>query len=202
MSNKATKARNKEIKSKKSFKTGVRRFFWWMVLIYLVWLLIQSLCGGTKTVTIINTAVLTAEAGMQNEQEGVKIEQHDPCGLKVVQCDGEDELEAPVVKFEGKQEIVAKIRKAFPEEAEIMVAVAMGESGLNPSTPPNGNTNGTTDTGIFRINSVHGYTQEHLENIDNNIAAAKKIFEERKEKDGIGFTAWVAYTNGSYKKFL
>jgi hypothetical protein len=77
-----------------------------------------------------------------------------------------------------------------------MIAVGMGESRLDPNIPPNPNSNGTTDTGIFRINSVHGYSQEYLNNVDNNIAVAKRLFEKG------GITQWVAYTNGSYKKYL
>lgn len=197
MSNRATKARNQKIKSKHSLKDKARRFFWKVVLAYLVWLLIQAVFGETRTISIINDTTLA-----QIEQEDAKIEQYDPCGLEVVQCDGEQVKEAPQRKFEGKEEIVEKIRKAFPENADMMIAVGMGESGLNPVTPPNGNSNGTTDTGIFRINSVHGYTQEYLADVDNNIKAAKKVFEEKKKQDGIGYTAWVAYNNGSYKKFL
>ena len=48
----------------------------------------------------------------------------------------------------------------------------------------NYNSNGTTDHGIFQINSVHGYSQEYLEDVDNNIAVAYEIYQRDS------FSAW------------
>lgn len=78
--------------------------------------------------------------------------------------------------------------------ASLMAAIAMGESGGNPKSV-NYNTNGTVDKGLWQINSVHGY-KGNMFNPLTNARAAVKIYK----KQGLG--AWVAYTNGSYKKFL
>jgi len=111
-------------------KTNMRKLIWWAILIYLTWLFVQSVFGGTKTITIINNPVLAAEADKQNEQEGVKIEAGDPCGLDVVQCDGEEVKDAPQVKIEPKNEIVDAIKAAFPENPELAVKMALCESSL------------------------------------------------------------------------
>jgi hypothetical protein len=106
-------------------KTNMRRLFWWAILIYLIFELLRG-CSGTRTVSIVNDTAMAA----QNEQEGVKIEQFDPCGLKEVVCEGEEPKGAPAVKFEAKTEIVAKIKAAFPENPEIAVKMASCESSL------------------------------------------------------------------------
>lgn len=88
-----------------------------------------------------------------------------------------------------------KIKQTFPEQPEIMLAVAKAESKLNPHAT-NINRNGTKDTGIFQVNSVHGYNEEWLKNEDNNLKAARKIYEKQ------GLKAWYAYQNGAYLKHL
>ena len=54
---------------------------------------------------------------------------------------------------------------------------------LNPKAI-NYNRNGSTDHGLFQINSIHGYSQFYLEDIDNNIKVAYKIYQDR------GWEAW------------
>ena len=88
-----------------------------------------------------------------------------------------------------------KIAEAFPEHPELMIAIAKAESGLNPYAT-NKNRNGSTDTGLFQINSIHGHDQLELTKVDKNIEVARKVYE----KQGLG--AWVAYTNKSFEKFL
>lgn len=83
------------------------------------------------------------------------------------------------------------IREAFPEEPEVMIAIAKSESGLNPQAG-NKNHNGTIDTGIFQINSIHGYSEEWLKDPENNIKAARKVYEKQ------GKEAWVVYLNKNY----
>lgn len=48
----------------------------------------------------------------------------------------------------------------------------------------NWNSNGTWDAGLFQINQVHGYSMEHLFDVDNNISAAYKIYQAS------GWSAW------------
>lgn len=92
--------------------------------------------------------------------------------------------------------IEEKIKNAFPDNYEIMIAIAKAESGMDPKKQPNGNKDGSIDTGIFRINSCHGYDVIYLSDVDNNIKVAKEIYKKQ------GLDAWVAYKNNSFKKFL
>lgn len=91
--------------------------------------------------------------------------------------------------------IEEKIAIVFPENPKLMVAVAKAESGLNPLTVHK-NTNGSRDIGIMQINSVHGEDDLEMMDVDKNLAVARKVYEKQ------GITAWAAFSNGSYKKFL
>ena len=86
------------------------------------------------------------------------------------------------------------IRKYFPEEPEIMIAIAKAESGqdLNPKAY-NKNNNGSEDIGVFQVNTIHGYDKEWLQDPENNCKAARKVYDTQ------GKQAWVAYNNGNYK---
>ena len=92
------------------------------------------------------------------------------------------------IKVEEKKplSIEDEIRKAFPECPDTMLAIAKAESKLKPLAH-NDNNNGTIDTGIFQINSVHGYSEKWLQDPMNNIKAARAIYEKQ------GLTAWVTY---------
>lgn len=100
----------------------------------------------------------------------------------------------------GADEIKKKILTVFGEYGDEMLICMQSENGrLNPVAKPNWNKNGTRDFGLMRINSVHcarhGLTQgdeckEFFENIDNNLAEGKRIFDARKH----GFSAWYAPT--------
>lgn len=92
--------------------------------------------------------------------------------------------------------IEEKIRITFPEEPDIMLAIAKAESKLNPHALNRANRNGSVDIGIFQINSIHGYDEEYLKNEDNNLIIARKIYDKQ------GLNAWSAYKNGAYLKWL
>lgn len=88
-----------------------------------------------------------------------------------------------------------QIAEVFGEQAEIMLAIAKAESGLRADAT-NRNSNGSTDTGIFQINSIHGYEAQKLTDVAFNIQCAKEILKKQ------GLTAWSVYNNGKYKDFL
>ena len=85
------------------------------------------------------------------------------------------------------------IRRHFPEEPHIAVAVAKCESGLNPKAYNPNNKNGTTDSGIFQLNSVHQKTIERMGldiwKPEDNVKFARYLYE----KAGNRFTDWVCY---------
>lgn len=103
------------------------------------------------------------------------------------------EIEAP--KVEEEKSIEEKIAETFPENPALMIAIAKAESGLDPMAT-NRNTNGTRDIGLMMVNSVHGYDDIKMLNVDENLKASRSIYDKQ------GITAWSAFNNGSYKKFL
>lgn len=91
----------------------------------------------------------------------------------------------PLNTYGAPTHIVDLIVKYFGDEAQnALKIVGTCENGKWNPTAVNHNRNGSWDAGIFQINSVHGYSQEYLFNPENNIKAAKKIF------NGRGWTSW------------
>ena len=77
----------------------------------------------------------------------------------------------------------------------IAVAIAMAESSGNP-TATHSNSNGSTDYGLWQINSVHGYNPTLLLQPLYNAQAAFKI------SGGSNFSPWTTYQTGAYKKYM
>lgn len=81
-----------------------------------------------------------------------------------------------------------------------MLAIMKAESYCNHEAYNGSNTNGTNDRGLFQINSIHVTSgligDDERTNPTANIDAAHKIWK------GSGYTAWSAYNNNSFRKFL
>lgn len=69
-----------------------------------------------------------------------------------------------------------KILLAFGNSGYTMLKIAKCESTLNPKAVHR-NKNGSTDYGLFQINSVHGIPPEELYDVDKNIAYAKALYD-------------------------
>ena len=102
-------------------------------------------------------------------------------------------------------EIICKIRQAFPEEPEIMIAIAMAESGLNNKAVGyncyyDGESKAcekqdrhkawSKDFGLYQLNGTKPMT------IDQNIKEARKLYDKR------GKQPWNVWNTGAYKKYL
>lgn len=87
------------------------------------------------------------------------------------------------------------IKWYFGKDAKTALAVATAENGTHACDRTHKNNNGTTDIGIFQINSIHAH-KGNLYDCRDNVRVAYQIFKAS------GFSPWVAYQNGSYKKFL
>lgn len=90
------------------------------------------------------------------------------------------------------------VEAGFPaSEVNTAVAVAMAESGLKTDAT-NNNTNGSTDYGLFQINSIHQSILSEGDKFDalDNSKMAYKIWKQAGGK----WTPWVTYNTGAYKK--
>ncbi len=81
---------------------------------------------------------------------------------------------------------------------ERALAIAKCESGFKPEAYNGKNTNGTTDGGIYQINSAHDERMEALGldkyDPEDNIKFARLLYEER------GWLPWVCHSHGlAYK---
>lgn len=82
----------------------------------------------------------------------------------------------------------------FPENPRTALAIVACESGFNPNAHNASNKNGTVDSGLFQINSIHHTRMEEL-GLDvwkpqDNIKFARMLYDES------GFAPWVCYTHG------
>lgn len=87
----------------------------------------------------------------------------------------------------------------FGNDCKLALAVSQAENGTRECERLNINTNNSLDIGVFQINTVHlkkGWKLPDLLDCHKNIDHAYEIFKAQ------GFTPWVAYNSGSYKKFL
>lgn len=88
-----------------------------------------------------------------------------------------------------KPDVEYKIRMAFPEDWETMLAVANCESGLRQNIVSH-----TNDYGLFQINEkswdsvAQGMGLDYKNNIDDNIKMAQHVYKVQ------GRNAWVCYT--------
>ena len=112
------------------------------------------------------------------------------------------------------------IEKYFPEEPEVMLAIAKAESSLNSNAinyncfyDKQGNVHKTRPKGgvsthckkghekfawskdgcIFQVNDIHG---KDISTVEGCLQGARKVYEKQ------GKRAWVAYNTGAYKKYL
>ena len=96
---------------------------------------------------------------------------------------------------------IAGVLKAagFPaDQIGTGVAIALAESGGRTDALNTSNSNGSWDAGLMQVNSIHGYSQQYLFDVQNNAAAALKIYKAA----GNRWTPWSTYNSGIYRTFL
>lgn len=129
-------------------------------------------------------------------------------------------MTATVVENPENESIETKIRKYFPRSSKTMLAVAYAESGLNhdaqnwncyyshgvaTTTPIKGGSRScekkdralawSMDCGVLMKNYI-GVKQCPKVDVDEHLQEMAELSKAR------GFQPWVAYSNGSYKKYL
>lgn len=96
-------------------------------------------------------------------------------------------------KVANRCEEFRNLVKQYDWNVEVMLAIMMAESSCNPNAL-NTNSDGSNDSGLFQINSIH--KKPNRENPELNVRYAYQIYKSQ------GLNAWVAYTNKIYLKFM
>lgn len=104
----------------------------------------------------------------------------------------------PEPSLTDKQEVMTYILEVFGDDADRAIWVAKCESGLRKNAINDKNPNGTTDYGVFQINSVHTKKRGEAFKTDwkANVDTAKQIFDEQ------GFRPWVCAKSIGEKNYL
>lgn len=104
-----------------------------------------------------------------------------------------------------------QVKQIFGNKAKVALAVFKHESGLNVNAINynciyNGKSTfckkkdiskaHSVDCGIAQLNFLGKICPTESLTVEGNLATAKKMYDER------GFTPWVSFTTGRYKKFL
>lgn len=118
-------------------------------------------------------------------------------GDKVV-YEAEAQKQIQVIEATTNEPIIEnKIKKAFPDNYEVMLAIAQAESELNKNAyNPEWHNGCQGSIGIFQIACVHVDNPELLYDVDYNIEVAKRIYENE------GLEPWGAYTDKRYLAYL
>lgn len=108
---------------------------------------------------------------------------------------------SPVTSTLTRPQIAAAVRSAgFPEnQVATAVAIALAESGGRASAVNQSNRNGSSDYGLFQINSVHKdlLARYDWRDPNQNAIMAYEIYKGA----GYKWTPWAAFNSGSYRKF-
>lgn len=89
--------------------------------------------------------------------------------------------------------MVNLIRSTFPEDPHTAIAVAKCESGLNPNAYNPTNRDGSTDGGLWQINSTHDQTLDSMGLNKWDPEDATKFARYLYDSSG-GWNDWVCYT--------
>lgn len=97
-----------------------------------------------------------------------------------------------------RAQTMAYIVEAFGDKADEAIWLSKCESGLRRDAVNDKNSNGSTDYGVFQINSIHTkrYGEAFKTDWKANVQVAKKIY------DAQGFTPWVCAKSIGHANYL
>lgn len=108
-------------------------------------------------------------------------------------------------KLSPNPQVSYLFKKYFPdqEEARIMRAISLAESGGKQTAINKGNKNKSIDSGFFQVNTIHrkkGESKEQfikrMHDLEENFKAARQVLDKQ------GLKAWSVYNNGRYLTYL
>lgn len=99
--------------------------------------------------------------------------------------------------YQTPDEIEKLVRETFPEESDLAVAIAMGESQLNARAyNPEAHNGCRGSYGVMQIACLHVDDPQQLFNPVYNLKVARRIY------DSEGWRPWGAYTDLSYRSYI
>lgn len=109
-------------------------------------------------------------------------------GYKVYAQTAERETEVIPTLADAKTRtaMISIIKRIWRKDWKIGVAISRCESGLRPDAVNRYNRNGSTDAGLFQINSVHGWSERDLISPVANVGVAYSLYREQ------GTNPWVS----------
>jgi hypothetical protein len=151
----------------------VRKHIGWFLLAVFSWLFVIDWLWTPSVYSYTNPALVPAGAEDREVRSSAFIAKVGQAGEILTESSPQPDIES-------------LIRQTFPEYPDTMVQIARAESHFK-NEAVNINRNGSKDCGIFQVNSVHGYDCDWLKNPENNLKAAREVFDKQ------GLTAWSTY---------
>lgn len=111
------------------------------------------------------------------------------------------EIEKELGTYWTQQNVKALIRQTFPEEPAKAIAIAYCESGLRPNAFNPHNRDGSTDAGLWQINSVHDSRLNELGLDKYDVEDATKYARMLYDEAG-GWRDWVCHNKGLHLAYL
>lgn len=144
---------------------------------------------------LVNVPVMLIKTAQSAIAKPVIVIEHVPAKFQPIKTKNQPvKGEIKQSNYTPKNEIEEEIKRVFGYEWLLALSIAKAESGLNPQAV-NYNRNGTKDVGVFQINDCHNFSDSERFDWRTNVRLAKLV------RDTYGWTAWVTYNKGSYKKF-
>src|SRR5690242_17260338 len=103
----------------------------------------------------------------------------------------------------GAQGVANLMRQVGFPESEIAtgVAIARAESSWNPNAFNGSNRNGSSDAGLWQINTIHRNAPYYPRNLNDPLQSTQAAFAIWKNAGG-RWTPWSVYNSGAYRQFL
>lgn len=107
-------------------------------------------------------------------------------------------IDEPIHK---KKPTIEDLFYQYDWNAEVMIAICKSEIGFEyqgwkVDAQFRGNSDGSVDTGICMINSIHGYDTELLKTAEYNIQKAYEVYKRQ------GLKAWTKYNDKGYLVYM
>lgn len=110
------------------------------------------------------------------------------------------EIETTTPQSAPEQRTGCELAYNYGWDVSIAIAICRAESGGNANAVNQSNYDGSNDKGLFQLNSCH--VASGLIGDNERFDPAKNVETAYKIYRSSGWSAWSAFNNGSYRRFL